>query len=82
MVPSSACGGAAWGSAGEAADQAKAIGQGGGAGRLPLQQLQAGLHHLGLAEAKGLAEGFQLGLTAVVQAHGDGSHRSQGVLNS
>ena len=82
MVSSSACGGTAWAAAGEAADQAKAFGQGGGAGRLPLQQLQAGLHHLGLAEAKGLAEGFQPGLTAVVQANGDGSHPSSVVIRS
>jgi hypothetical protein len=39
-----------------------------------LQQVKASFDHLGLAEAKGLAEAVEPGLAAVIEAHGDGTH--------
>ena len=75
MLPSAAGAGGPWGAAGEAADQAKALGQSRRAGRLLLQQLEACLHHLGLTETEGLAQAVEPGLAAVTQAHGNRPHR-------
>lgn len=74
MLPSDAGAGGPWGAAGEAADQAKALGQSRRAGRLLLQQLEACLHHLGLTETEGLAQAVEPGLAAVIQAHGNRPH--------
>ena len=43
------------------------------AGGLLLEQGKAGLNHIGQAKTKGLAEAVELGLAAVIKAHGDGS---------
>ena len=80
MIPPTAGGAAFLGRTGKAADQSKALRQGRRAGGVLLQQIKASLDHFGLAEAKGLAEVVEPGLAAVIEAHGDGTHRSLGFV--
>nr|WP_286196133.1 hypothetical protein [Synechococcus sp. CCAP 1479/9] len=65
----------AWVATGKAADQPEPLGQSGGAGGLTLQQRNADLDRLALAEAEGLAEVVQPGCAGVIEVYGDGSHR-------
>lgn len=60
--------------AGEAAHQTERFGQRCRALPLPLQELKASLHNVGLREAKGLAEVAEGGLAGVIQADRDGAH--------
>jgi len=64
------------GRTGKTADQPEAFRQGRRAGGVLLQQVKASFDHLVLAEIEGLAEALEPGLAAVIEAHGDGTHRS------
>ena len=75
MIPPTAGGAAFLGRTGKAADQSEAFRQGRRAGGVLLQQVKASHDHLGLAETEGLAEALQPGLAAVIEAHGDSTHR-------
>ena len=65
MVPPPAGGATARCTAGEAADQPEALGQGRRTCGLALQQRQASLDDLGLAESEGLAQAVESGFAAV-----------------
>ena len=76
MIPPTAAGAAFLGRTGKTADQPEAFRQGRRAGGVLLQQVKASFDHLVLAEIEGLAEALEPGLAAVIEAHGDGTHRS------
>ena len=80
MIPPTAAGAAFVGRTGQAADQPEAFRQCRRAGGVLLQQVKASLDHLGLTETEGLAETIEPGLAAVIEAHGDGTHRSPGTV--
>ena len=61
MFPPTAGGAAFLGRTGKAADQSEAFHQGRRADAVLLQQFDASLDHLGLAEAKGLAQAVEPG---------------------
>jgi hypothetical protein len=69
MIPPTAGSAAFLGRNGKAADQSEAFRQCRWAGGVLLQKVKASLDHLGLAEAKGLAETVEPGLAAVIEAH-------------